>query len=309
MSILVLPTSAFVERQLAALRALAPHETIFTDPASAPPMDVEAILAFRMAAGIASRFPAVRFVGCAGAGVDELLETPDLPTRVPITRAVDALQGTRMAQYVALTVLRHFRELPRLEMQQRATRWNRPPPASESEFAVGVMGAGSIGAPVADVLSRLGFPVAVWTRTGSTLDGAASFGGIDALPGFLARSRIVVCALPLTAATRGLLAAPTFAQLPLGAYVINVSRGRVLVEADLVAAIDAGHLAGAALDVYETEPLPANSPLWSHPRILCTPHIAAEPRAAVAAAQFVENLRRARTGLPLENVVDRTRGY
>jgi len=309
MSILVLPTSAFVERQLAALRTLAPREMVFTDPASAPPADIEAILAFRMAAGIAPRFPALRFVGCAGAGVDELLGTPDLPARVAITRAVDALQGTRMAQYVALTALRHFRELPRLETQQRAGRWNRPPPASESEFAVGVMGAGSIGAPVADVLARFGFPVAVWTRTQTTLDGAASFAGMDALPDFLARSRIVVCALPLTVATRGLLAAPTFAQLPRGAYVINVSRGRVLVEADLVAAIDAGRLAGAALDVYETEPLPVNSPLWSHPRILCTPHIAAEPRAEVAAAQFVENLRRARAGLPLQNVVDRTRGY
>ena len=114
MSILVLPTSAFVERQLAALRTLAPREMVFTDPASAPPADIEAILAFRMAAGIAPRFPALRFVGCAGAGVDELLGTPDLPARVAITRAVDSLQGTRMAQYVALTALRHFRELPRL---------------------------------------------------------------------------------------------------------------------------------------------------------------------------------------------------
>ena len=155
MSILVLPTSAFVERQLAALRRLAPHETIFTDPASAPPTEIEAILAFRMAAGIASRFPSLRFVGCAGAGVDELLATPDLSARVPITRAIDSLQGTRMAQYVALAVLRHFRELPRFETQQRETRWNRPPPASEAESRVGVMGAGSIGGPAVDVLSRL----------------------------------------------------------------------------------------------------------------------------------------------------------
>ena len=309
MALLVLPTSAFVERQLAALRAVAPDERVFTDPAAASTDEIEAILAFRIAPGIAPRFPALRFVGCAGAGVDEVLATPDLPAHVPVTRAVDPLQGARMAQYVALAALRHYRELPRFEAQQRESRWTRPPPALETDFAVGVMGCGSIGAPVVDVLSRLGFPVAVWTRTARTIEGVASFAGAEALPAFLARSHFLVCTLPLTAATRGVLDARALAQLPPGAYVINVSRGRVLVEADLVAAIDAGRLAGAALDVYETEPLPAGSPLWRHPKILCTPHIAAEPRPEVAAAQFVDNLRRARAGLPLVNVVDRGRGY
>jgi D-3-phosphoglycerate dehydrogenase/glyoxylate/hydroxypyruvate reductase A len=309
MAVLVLPTAAFVERQLAALRAIAPHESIFTDPTSAPVNEIEAILAFRMAPGIASRFPSLRFVGCTGAGVDDLLATPDLPAHVPITRAIDPLQGTRMAQYVALTALRHYRDLPRFEIQQREARWNRSAPVPETDSAIGVMGGGSIGAPVVEVLSRLGFPVAVWTRTGTTTAAAVSFMGLDALPAFLARARIVVCALPLTPVTRGLLDAKAFAQLPRGAYVINVSRGRVLVESDLVAAIDAGRLAGAALDVYETEPLPPESPLWRHPRILCTPHIAAEPRPDVAAAQFVDNLRRARDGLPLLHVVDRARGY
>ena len=119
----------------------------------------------------------------------------------------------------------------------------------------------------------------------------------------------VFCALPLTAATQGLLDANALRRLPRGAHVINVSRGRVLREADLVAAIDAGRIDGATLDVFETEPLPEDSPLWRHPKILCTPHIAAEPRAEVAAALFVENLRRARNGLPLVNQVDRARGY
>jgi len=309
MPVLVLPTSAFVERQLAALRAVAPDEEIFTDPASAPAGDIEALLAFRIAPGIASRLPGLLFVGCAGAGVDEVLATPDLPAHVPITRAVDPVQGVRMAQYVALAALRHYRELPRFEAQQRESRWSRPPPALESDFAVGVMGFGSIGGPVVDVLSRLGFPVAVWTRTARTIAGAGAYAGTEALPAFLARSRVLVCALPLTPATRGILDARALSQLPRDAYVINVSRGRVLVETDLVTALDAGHLAGAALDVYATEPLPAASPLWRHPKLLCTPHIAAEPRPEIAAGQFVDNLRRARAGLPLVNVVDRTRGY
>ena len=309
MPVLVLPTSAFVERQLAALRAVAPEERIYTDAASAPPGEIEAILAFRLAAGIASRFAALRFIACAGAGADDLLATSDLPAHVPVVRATDPQQGARMAQYVALMALRHFRELPRLETQQREARWSRPPPTQEADFPVGVMGAGSIGAPIVDVMCRLGFPVSIWTRTARAIEGATSFAGPAELPAFLARSRILVCALPLTAATRGLLDARAFGCLPSGAHVINVSRGRVLCEADLVAAIDAGHLASATLDVFETEPLPAESVLWRHPKILCTPHVAAEPRAEVAAALFVENLRRARNGLALINRVDRVRGY
>jgi len=309
MAILVLSTSAFVERQLAALRALAPDEEIHTDPGSAPAAAIEAVLAFRIAPGIASRLPALRFVGCAGAGVDEILATPDLPAHVPVTRAVDPLQGVRMAQYVALVALRHYRELPRFEALQREARWSRPAPAPEAEFGIGVMGFGSIGAPVVDVLARLGFPVATWTRTAHTVASIEAFAGPGALPAFLARSRILVCTLPLTAATRGLLDARALARLPAGAYVVNVSRGHVLDEAALVAALDAGRLSGAALDVYATEPLPPESPLWRHPKLLCTPHVAAEPRPEVAARQFVDNLRRARAGLSLVNAVDRARGY
>lgn len=309
MAVLVLPTSPFVERQLAALRALAPDERIFTDPAAAPAGEIEALLAFRLASGIASRLTALKFIACAGAGVDHLLDAPDIPAHVPIVRAVDPLQGARMAQYVALMALRHFRELPCLEAGQREARWTRQPAASEQAFAVGVMGYGSNGAPVVDMLSRLGFPVAVWTRTPHSPERATSFAGPEALPPFLAQSRILVCTLPLTAATRGLLDAHTLAHLPRGAYVINVSRGHVVNEPDLLAAIDAGRLAGAALDVFATEPLPADSALWRHPKILCTPHIAAEPRPEVAAAQFVDNLRRARSGMPLANVVDRDLGY
>ncbi len=309
MAILVLSTSAFVERQLAALRVLAPTETFFTDPDAAPAEEIEAMLAFRLAPGIASRFPNLRFIGCPGAGTDELLATPDLPRSVPVTRAVDPLQGTRMAQYVALMALRFYRDLPRWEAQQREARWHRPAPLPEREFAVGVMGYGSVGAPVVDVLARLGFPVLVWTRMPRVIANAECFAGTDGLAPFLARTRILVCALPLTPATRGVLDAASLAALPRDAYVVNVSRGAVLREDDLVAALDTGHLAGAALDVYATEPLPGSSPLWRHPKILCTPHIAAEPRAEVAAEQFIDNLQRARHDAPLVNVVDRARGY
>jgi D-3-phosphoglycerate dehydrogenase/glyoxylate/hydroxypyruvate reductase A len=176
-------------------------------------------------------------------------------------------------------------------------------------MTIGVMGLGSIGAPVVATLRTFGFPVAVWTRNARPIDGVDAFSGEAELGAFLACSRVLVCTLPLTPETRGLLCAKTLARLPRGAYVINVSRGGLLVEADLVAAIDSKHLAGAALDVFAIEPLPPDSPLWRRDEILCTPHIAAAPRPEVVGRQLLDNLQRARRGEPLINVVDRGRGY
>jgi D-3-phosphoglycerate dehydrogenase/glyoxylate/hydroxypyruvate reductase A len=309
MSILVINTSPFIEQQRAALAQFAPGEQIHTDPLAAPPGDVEALLAFRLAPGIAPRFPALKFVASAGAGVDQLLATSDVPAHLPVVRAFDPLQGQRMAQYVALMALRFHRELPRLEALHAQGQWHRFLPVDEGKHAVGIMGFGSIGAPIADALRGLGFPIRVWTRAPRRIDGVETFAGPDGLVPFLAGSAILVCALPLTPATAGLLGASAFAALPRGAFVVNVSRGAVLRESELMAAVDSGHLAGAALDVFETEPLSSASPLWRHPKILCTPHIAAMPRPDVAAKHFLENLRRARAGLELLNLVDRNRGY
>jgi len=308
-SILVLNTSPFIEQQRAALAQLAPDEQIHCDPLSAPPGDIEALLAFRLPPGIAPRFPALKFVACAGAGVDQLLANCDVPAHLPVVRAFDPMQGQRMAQYVTLMALRFHRELPRLEALHAQGQWHRFLPIDERKHAVGIMGYGSIGAPIAAALSALGFPVRVWTRSSRPVEGVDAFAGPEQLAPFLAGSAILVCALPLTAATTGLLAASAFAALPRGAFVINVSRGAVLREDELLAAVNSGHLAGAALDVFESEPLPTASPLWRHPKILCTPHIAAMPRPEVAAKHFLENLRRAREGLRLLNVVDRSRGY
>ena len=309
MSILILNTSPFIEQQRLALAQLAPGEQIHTDPLAAAPDEVEALLAFRLAPGIAPRFPALKFVACAGAGVDQLLENSDVPAHLPVVRAFDAMQGQRMAQYVSLMALRFHRELPRLEALHAEGQWHRFLPVDERKHAVGIMGYGSIGAPIADALSGLGFPIRVWTRAPRDIDAVEAFAGPEGFMPFLAGSAILVCALPLTPATTGLLEASAFAALPRGAYIVNVSRGAVLREDDLMAAVDSGHLAGAALDVFETEPLPSASPLWRHPKILCTPHIAAMPRPDVAAKHFLENLRRARVGHPLLNLVDRNRGY
>ena len=308
MSILVLPTSPIIETQLAALRRLAPDESIETDPDRADPARIEAIFAFRLPPGLAARFPNLRFVAGAGAGVDEL-GAEALPHGVALTRSSDPAQAVRMAQYVALAVLRWHRELARYESQQRSRTWTRGAPEHESAWACGLMGLGTLGSAVAAALRALGYPVRAWTRTPRQHDGISTFSGPQGLAPFLAGTRVLVCLLPLTPLTRGLVAAPLLAQLPPHAYVINVARGALLDEGDLLAALASGRLAGAALDVHAREPLPGDSPLWADGRILVTPHVAAIPDPANAARLLLDNLDRARRGEPLLHVVDRDRGY
>lgn len=307
MAVLVLPTSSFVQQQLDALRALAPHEVFATDPAAIAPEEVEALLAFRLRPGIANVLPRLRFIASAGAGADEILATPDLPA-VPVVRPVDPLQARRIAQYVTLMALRFHRELARLEAQHREHRWQRFAPMAEAQRRVGVLGYGTAGRAVVTALRALGFDVTAWRRTeASATDGVVS--GADGLRALLENAQILACTLPLTPETRGLLGADTLARLPRGAFVIDVSRGGILDHAALLQAIDEGRIAGAALDVFPDEPLPAASPLWEHPAVLCTPHIAGTPRPELAARQFLDNLRRARAGEPLCHVIDRARGY
>ena len=308
MAILVLSTSSFVAAQLDALRRLAPLEIILTDPATVVVEDVEAIVAYKLPPGLAPRLPNLRFVASAGAGVDELLGG-DLPAHVPVTRAVDPMQGVRMAQYVAAMVLHWHRDIARYQEQQRAARWERHVPEPEERWTVGLLGFGVLGRAVASTLRGLGYPVRAWTRTPHPAPDVALVAGADALPAFLAGTRVLVCLLPLTDATRGLVDDAMLALLPQGAYLVHVSRGPVLDEAALLRALASGHLAGAAVDVYATEPLPPDSPVWREPRIVATPHVAAAPRPDFTVRQVLANLERARHGQPLEHVVDRRRGY
>lgn len=309
MAILVLPTSTFLVAQRDALRRLAPHEAVVDDPGHAAPGEIEVLVAFDLPAGLAARLPRLRFVAAAGAGVDRLLADAEWPALVPVTRAVDPMQGARMAQYVAMTVLRWHRELPRHEAHQRTHVWKRIAAEPEERWTVGLLGYGAIGQAVAATLTGMGYPVRAWTRTPRRGDPVARYSGSRELAAFLEGTRVLACLLPLTADTRGLLDADALSALPPGAFVVNVSRGQVLDEGALLDAIRAGRLAGAALDVFGTEPLPVDSPLWDEPRILITPHIAAAPRPEVVAAQILANLERARRGEPLEHVVDRVQGY
>lgn len=283
----------------AALRAVLPAIDLLeygARPDDAQLTEVEAVLAWRLPPGLVDRLPRLKWVCAVAAGVDKLL-VPELPPTVVVSRIVDEEQAQGLAQFVVLMALRHARGLVEYEAQQVRREWIRRPVAVVRS-RVSVLGTGAMGSVVLSLLAAAGFDVRGWNRRSA-----------QPLAAVLGASDIVVNALPLTPATNRLFDAATFASMRQGAYFINIARGEHVVEADLIATLRAGHLAGAALDVQCREPLPADDPLWGAPNVTITPHIAAQPAPATIAAQFVAGLRRWQGGEPPLHVVDRARGY
>lgn len=283
--------AAALQRRLPGLRLVSG----FDRPDDATLAGVDVMLGWRFPPGLAAKLTGLRWVCCMAAGVEKLL-VPELDPAVPVTRIVDPDQALGMAQYAAAVVLRHARGLARYDAQQAARDWTRHPMGAARQ-RVTVLGWGEVGREVGRVLQALGFVVRGWHRDGTPLADA------------LRDAAIVVNTLPLTPQTAGLLDASAFAAMPRGAYLVNMARGGHVVEADLIAAVRSGQLAGAALDVQAHEPLPPDDPLWDVPGIAITPHIAAQPDHATVASQFADNLQRLQQGQPLLNLVDRARGY
>ena len=290
-----MPAAAFI----AAIRARAP-ELELVEYGSALDADelatIDVVLGWQMPAGIAPKLARIGWVCSIAAGVEKLL-APELAPHVRVSRIVDREQAAGIAQFVVVMALRHARELERYEAQAKARDWTRRP-TPMARHAVGVLGTGAMGGEIAAWLERCGLAVTGWNRRSA-----------QSLDDVLAASRIVVCALPLTEETEGILDAKAFARMPRGAYVINVARGAHVVEADLIEAVRSGHLSGAALDVQRREPLPADDPLWSVPGITITPHIAGQSSTETIADQFVASVRALERGEPLPNEIDRSRGY
>lgn len=296
-----------------ALQAAAPALDVrIADPADASvpgdPAQVRYALVWKPPHGFFARFPNLRLIINLGAGVDALVSRDDLPD-VPVTRVSDPNMARMMASFVLFCVLRHAREIPTFERAQREGRWHYVHPRPAEEIRVGVLGLGELGATAALELARQGFQVSGWSRTPRSLEGVRCVHGLQALDDFLGGCEIVVVLLPLTPDTRGLLDAERLARLPRGARFINVSRGPVVVEAALVEALRSGRIGEATLDVFEVEPLPADSPLWGMDNVLVTPHLASIAIPASAAAQIAENIRRVEAGEEVLNRVDPTRGY
>ena len=278
-------------------------------PEAGDPEDVEFVLLFRADPGMFRPFTNLRAILANGAGVDGILCDPHLPRHIPIARIVDPWMTTAMGQWVVHAVLHSFRKMDAYAAQQRRREWRELEEWTESTPRVGILGCGEIGGFAGRALVGLGFDVAGWTRTSKDLGPIRNFAGEAALPDFLARSEFLVCLLPLTPATDGLLDAGMLSLLPRGAHMVNAARGRHVVTADLLAALDSGQLASAFLDVTEPEPLPPDHPLWAHPKVTLTPHVAGITNPYTAAAQVVENIRRVRAGQPLINRVDPAGGY
>lgn len=260
-------------------------------------------------AGGIARFPGLKAVVSIGAGVDHVLRDPDLPRHLPILRTTGPDMVQRMREYVALHVLAHHRALAATDAQQARAEWRQIVTPVASRRRVGIMGLGNIGSACAETVALLGFDTAGWSMRRKTIAGVSCYAGPDDLPEFLGRTDILVCLLPLTDATRDILDADLFQRLPKGAAVINVGRGGHLVEADLLRALDRGHLSGATLDVFRTEPLPPDSPLWRHPRIRVTPHVASLIDAATGASVIAGNIRQFERDGTSDGVADALRGY
>jgi glyoxylate/hydroxypyruvate reductase A len=243
-----------------------------------------------------------------GAGVDALLKLT-LPESLNIVRLNDAGMSVQMSEYVCHAVIRYFREFKQYENDQTEQRWSFRKPALRSEFSVGVLGAGVLGSKVAQSLQQFDFPVNVWSRSPKQLAGVTSYTGPEQLPAFLKASKVLVNLLPLTPDTENLLNHSNLSQLQAGAYLINVARGKHVVDQDLLNLLDQGHMAGATLDVFRVEPLPQDHAFWKHPKIVLTPHTSARTVREESIAQIASKIKAVYAGQFIEGRVDKLRGY
>jgi glyoxylate/hydroxypyruvate reductase len=251
----------------------------------------------------------LRAMFALAAGVDGLLAAKSVPDHVPLMRILDGGMAPQMSEFCLYGVLRFHRQFDLYEAQQATQTWASQPGRAAAETRVSVLGMGTLGSAVAKTISGLGYPVRGWSRSGGTVDGIACESGRDGLLRLLAETDIAIVLLPLTPDTERFIDASALAALPDGAALINVARGGLIDEDALLAALNSGRLRGVLLDVTATEPLPADHPLWTHPRVRITPHVAASTLIGPAVAQIVANVDRIERGEAPTGVVDRQRGY
>lgn len=252
--------------------------------------------------------PQLKGIFNAGAGVDALLKLR-LPPQALLVRIDDGGMAVQMAEFVCHALIRHFRELDCYEDDVSHGAWSFRRPRLRADFPVGVMGLGVLGERVAQAVKHFDFPVRGWSRTRKSVEGIECFAGPHEFDAFLAGTRVLVCLLPLTAETQDIMNRETLSRLMPGGYIINVARGAHLVEEDLLALLDSGQLAGAALDVFRTEPLPPEHPFWRHPKVTVTPHTSARTLRDESIAQIAGKIRALERGEPVAGVVDRKKGY
>lgn len=293
-----------------AIAKVMPDEELRVWPDIGPQDEIEFAIVWKPPPGLLASLPNLKGILSLGAGIDHLVSDPELPRHLPLVRLIDPLLTAQMSEYVAMNVLRHHRLMPDYARQQAERVWKPllPPPLA-AERRVGVMGLGVLGQDALAKLAPFGFRLRGWARSRHDIPGVETFHGEAGLPPFLAGCDILVCLLPLSDATRGILTAGRLAVLPRGASLINAARGGHLIAADLIAALDSGQLSEATLDVFDPEPLPLDHPLWSHPRVTITPHAAGWTIPDSAAATMAAAMRAIRGGRKPAGSVDLSVGY
>ena len=291
------------------LEAALPGEQVVRDRSACRTDEIEIALVANPPPGALQGLSSLKLIQSLWAGVDKLLADPTVPAGVPLARMVDPAMNLLMAETALWAVLSLQRGFFGYATQQRERRWKPHAPARAGDLTVAVLGLGQMGSCAARVLAAHGYRVLGWSTRGAGLDGVATHAGATALPQVLAQAQIVVNLLPLTAATVGLFNADTLAHMPRGSALVNLARGAHVVDADLLAALASGQVALAVLDVFHTEPLPADHAFWSHPQITVLPHVAAPTDPRSAALVVAANVRALREGRAVSHCVDRARGY
>ena len=309
MSIVIITTGKETNGWEKALKAKRPELEVLVHPDVGAKDKVEFALVWGHPQGVFKEYPNIKCIASMGAGVDHILCDPELPASATITKLQDPTLTRDMGLFVVALVLNHMRNLTAHKLNQQQHNWSRKHYLTTDNTTIGLMGMGTLGAHAATELTKLGFKVNGWARTEKQAGGVKVYKGEEELDNFLAKSDILICLLPFTPQTENILNKQTLGKLPKSAFVINVARGKHLVDDDLIALLDSGHLAGASLDVFREEPLPEDHPFWSHPKINITPHIASITDPASAVNQILENYDRLQRKEPLKNIVSPELGY
>ena len=309
MSILIVSPGKKLNRWKDALNAVDPSVAVFLPEEVKDPLDITFALSWNHPKKMFRKYPNLKCISSFGAGVDHLLSDTQIPKHVEIVRIIDPLLSADMFEFALAVVMKHLRKLTRYTRYQEASIWKKHEYLRIKDIRIGIMGTGMIGHHVASELQRVGFRVSGWNRTGGQPTSYDKYYGTVQLNDFLKVSDVLICLLPLTRQTRGIINYSLLKALPADAYVINFGRGAHVNERDLISAIDEGHISGAHLDVFEEEPLPENHLFWQQPGIDITPHVASLTDPDSIAPQVMENYHRSREGMPLKNLVSRDLGY
>lgn len=309
MSLVVFSKVHKVKPWIDALKEAGPDIEILTHDKVQNKEKVLFALAWNHPRGIFKQFPNLKCISSMGAGVDHIMNDPDIPEKAAVVRIVDPLLSQDLAEFALALIMNHLRGITNYRLLQDQTLWKKKRYLRMGGVKIGIMGTGAIGNHVATFLQSCGFSVAGWGKNPGKPGSYKRYHGKDQLETFLQQSDILVCLLPLTPETEGILNKDALGKLPAGAFVINLGRGAHVVDQELIEMVNNGQLSGASLDVFRKEPLPADHPFWSHPKIHITPHVASLTTPESVAPQIIENYRRAAEGRPLLNKVDKEKGY